>query len=147
MKNTVLFILVVSSLLYSCSEEPFYPCTNCITREFTDTMQIAMPLDTMKLFIYQWESDTGITIKTNNNLRDSLLITANIRGTNLSKDTSISNKFYFIKNDTIIADFDYSAYIIKKQKSPTPQTTPIPERFWVVSAIVEIPPGKILLTQ
>jgi hypothetical protein len=148
MKKHILFsALIISALLYSCSEEPYYPCTNCITREFTDTMQIRMPLDTMRLYIYQMESDTGLTVVVNDNLHDSLLVTAKIKGTNLSKDTSIAYKNFSIKDDTIVANFEYHAYITKKQKSPTPLLSPIPERFWVVSAIIEIPKGKILIVE
>lgn len=148
-RHRLLLMLAVSIMLYSCNEEPYYDYKE-ITREFIDTMQIPMPVDTMLLRMYRIKSDTTITVIVNDNLHDSLLITAKIRGTNLENDTVFAYKEFRISNDTMWADFIYHSYrtnISNKQGSQTPMTTPVQERFTIVSATVEIPKGKTIVNE
>ena len=124
MKNTaVLLALLISSLLYSCSEEPI-ALGKSITHEFMDTTQIAMPLDTMVLVIYPKNFDAQSTVEAGESANDSLIIISKIKGTYLASDAAVSHKSFSMKGDTILAMIDYQIERTKKHKSPSPQTTP-----------------------
>lgn len=147
MKLHILFsALIISALLYSCSDD-FNPYTEYITHEFIDTTLIGMPLDTMVLMINPKQYQAQVSVEVDDNMDDSLVIISKIKGTELGSNDVVSYKSVSISNDTIWAMIDYQTHRTKKHKTPTPQTPPANTQYWVESAIVRVPKGKTIIVE
>ena len=116
----ILLIVLAATILPSCNMQTQCGYSEGRTKDFVDTFKIKTPFDSVFLFLGPPSLISATyEIKISNTLIDSILMTANIHGSQLSTDSLRSQKTIRWNHDTLSAFFDYQTLSVISKKNLT----------------------------
>ena len=145
----IIFCYVIS--LSSCNTSTTCgPFGNDKSKVFGDSTKIAVPFDSVNLFLISNGYDSlRYDMQFSDKLVDSLQVKINVNGTYLTSDSILPNKNVLWSNDTVSITMDYfgalairkemPTKIITKDHSDTILCSPIPRQFTITHTTIEVP--------
>ena len=148
------FILISFSLVSGCSSskpQPMLLCGNALMEcraipNFTDSIKVAIPYDTVYLWFSQASTSNGFTFRFENSrsLIDTMMMKYCIYGVHMTFDSLESKKNIFWSHDTLFVYLKYFTGKSTHYNSDSYSANTGQEFFQIERATIETPNNKIV---